>query len=51
MQLLTQMTDAIGIWICKNYTHPEIAYWFPRYIKLCGPRCLNNMPGLLADMQ
>ncbi len=38
------MADKLGEWLDNNYTHPELAYWIPRLIKLRGTRRLSKFP-------
>ena len=45
------MADDLGGWLRKNFSHPEIAFWLPRYIKLRGTRRLGDMPGLSPSMK
>ena len=32
--LLMDMADDLEKWMNENHSHPELAYWIPRYIKL-----------------
>ena len=50
-QLLTEMATNLEQWLLNNHTHPELAYWIPRYIKLRGTRRLSDMPFLSPEMR
>ena len=50
-QLLHEMVTKLQQWLDNNYTHPELAYWLPKYILLRGTRRLSSFPYLSHDMQ
>ena len=50
-QMLHQMVDKLQAWLDNNYTHPELAYWIPKYILLRGTRRLGDFPYLSSEMQ
>ena len=50
-QLLADMSTKLGGWLEEHYTHPELAYWIPRYIRLRGTRRLLDFPFHSRAMQ
>ena len=50
-QLLHEMVDQLQRWLNDSFTHPELAYWLPKYILLRGTRRLSSFPYLSPAMQ
>jgi len=50
-RLLHDMVNTPHDWLQNKYTHPELAYWLPKYLLLRGTRQLSNFPYLSAEMQ
>ena len=50
-RLLHGMVHNLQEWLDNNYTHPELAYWLPKYILLRGTRQLSDFPYLSAEMR
>ena len=44
------MTAELTTWLNNNYTHPELAYWLPKYILLRGTARLTDFPHMSAKM-
>ena len=49
-KLLPDMTAELTTWLDNNYTHPELAYWLPKYILLRGTARLTDFPHMSAEM-
>ena len=49
--LLHTMVEKLQTWLDNNYTHPELAYWLPKYILLRGTRKLSSFPYLSLEMR
>ena len=49
--LLHTMVEKLQTWLDNNYTHPELAYWLPKYILLRGTRKLSSFPYLSMEMR
>ena len=45
------MANQLGSWLEKNYAHPELLEWLPRYITLRGTRQFSDFPNLSPEMQ
>ena len=43
-RLLRDMANQLGSWLEKNYAHPELLEWLPRYITLRGTRRSATCP-------
>ena len=51
VRLQQDMANRLGSWLEKNYAHPELQYWLPRYITLRGTRAFSDFPRLSPEMQ
>ena len=49
-RLLKNMTAELTTWLNNNYTHPELAYWLPKYILLRGTARLTDFPQMSVEM-
>ena len=49
-RLLHDMVERLQQWLNDNYSHPELAYWLPKYILLHGTRQLGDFPYLSSEM-
>jgi len=50
-KLLEDMVTDLRIWLYKNYAHPELTYWIPKYIELCGTHKVRDFPHLSMEMK
>jgi len=50
-RLLRDMANQLGSWLEKNYAHPELLEWLPRYITLRGTRQFSDFPHLSPEMR